>query len=468
MANTSLIAASTGVMALGWFAFVAFFVFLVARWRHMSPFRLSTPGIAFCTYLFLLLLPALFLASDQADEVAASRYIIANVLSGIGMILGMVVVNMLYRPPRIDSLQYVRAPLLIPTSDSWFSIIGVLAGAVVVAAILRFAMTGRIPLVEMFLKMHQYGALKESRFALKEIGWQAGVFTRLQLYYITWAVWVVAPIVAVAIQAKHQATQRSVWRLFFYAWILFCLVLAMWDINKIAAAQMASMIVAGTILIRGRLSWKLVLVGCGILMTPALMSVALHPEHISLPRILEALVGRAFVAPSQIVYYYIEVIPGQVPHTWGAGTFVLGTLLGRAYVNVPNEVAMIVLGDMHTITHMNCGFIGAGWAEGGYVGVMLYSVIAGLASQCIHNYIMCKSVHGKKLHLVALQAIQVPLWTIVFASVNFPQLFAGRGMVFALVLCWWLGARWYKVAPLRTPIPQGRYTRVGGSYSNAR
>lgn len=459
MTDTCLILATAGPAAFGWFFFVAFLVFLILRWRHMSPFRLSTPGIAFCTYLFLLLLPALFLASQQVDQLAAYRYIIANVVAGVGMIIGMLVAGVVFPAPRIDSRQYVRAPLLMPTREAWFSTIILLAVAVFIGAtVVRFAMTGRIPIMDMFRNMHQYSELQAARFEMKKIGLHAGLFTRLQLYYINWSIWVIAPIVAIALQAKHQATQQSVWRFCFYAWIMFSIFLAMWDIHKISAAMMVSIIVAGTILIRGKLSWKLILVSCPVLLTPIMMSVIIHPENISLSSIVDAMIGRAFVAPSGLTYIYIELIPRQIPHTWGAGTYVLGSLIGRGTINVANRVATIVLGDMHTTVNMNCGFIGAGWAEAGYLGVVVYSLMAGFVSQLIYNYIMRQSLDGKKLHMVALQAIQIPMWTIVFASVNFTELFAGRGLVFAFVLCWWLGSRLYDPAVVHMHDPYERQT----------
>ena len=94
---------------------------------------------------------------------------------------------------------------------------------------------------------------------------------------------------------------------------------------------------------------------------------------------------------------------------------------------------------------MNCGFIGTGWAEFGYLGVIIYGLIAGGMAQFIQNFVMIRSVHGKKLHLVWFQAIQIPLWTIVLASAGITQFFAGQGLLVAFVLVWWLGNRLYDV-----------------------
>ncbi|MBN2562294.1 MAG: hypothetical protein JXQ75_15320 [Phycisphaerae bacterium] len=446
-------------LAFGWVAVGLFVGYMVLRWRSMSPFRLSVPGIAFTTYILILLIPGLLLAPSQWNSVAAERFVVITVLSGFLLLMGMALCSMAYPAPKIDLLEYIRAPVVMPTRGSWLWVMTFFAVIVVIAVALRYYLTGRVPVLYMLTHAHEYDAIQEARFSVKELGQSWGLFRRVQIYYMAWSVILILPFIVVIAQAMHQTTKRSLWRNIFWITAAVALLLGGWDASKSRAAQMASVLLASALLIRGRITWKLALGVVLVLIMPVALAIIIHPTYIARSQIYAAMFSRAFVTPAELTYQYVAMFPDYYEHTWGRGTFWMGAMLGREPAHIPLMAARYITGNQSTQTYMNCGFIGTGWAEFSYLGVAGYSLMAGGLSQFIQNFVMRRSTHGKKLHLLFLQACQVPLWTVILASAGITQFFVGNGLIPSLVLVWWLGNKLYGTDSFGVHAPYGCVTQ---------
>jgi hypothetical protein len=444
-----LASVSTGVLAGGWFAAVLFIGFMLVRWRSMSPFKLSVPGIAFTTYIGLLLVPALLLAPQEPDAEAAKRFVIFTVLAGVAMLMGMAFVSLVYPSSKINLRDYIHQPVLEPNRSGWGMVLPLLLIVILGAAVLRFYHRGSIPFLHMLFNLHSYTTIVEAREATKSLSEQTSLLIRLQFYVIAWSELLLMPTIVIAAQAMHQTTRLVRWRNLF--WISLCgaMFLALWDADRSSGARMAATLIGATLLIRSRISWKLIAAGVGALILPLAIAVAMHPENMDRTKIYTAMGDRAFVTPAQVTYYYFEAFPKFYAHTWGRGTSVLGWMLGREPAHLPRMVAQYVLGSQAASTYVNCGFIGTGWAEFGIMGVIIFGMAAGGLAQAIQNCIMRQAVYGKRVNWVVFHAFQIPLWTVVLASGGVTEFFLGRGLLFAFLLAWWLERRWYDPTQLQ-------------------
>jgi hypothetical protein len=442
-----LASVSTGVMALGWLSVILFVSLLLLRWRSMSPFRLSVPGIAFSAYIGLLLVPALLLAPGQPDEEAAKRFVEFSTLAGVAMLVGMAFTSLIYPSPNIDLRDYIRMPILEPNRPGWGLVLPFFLVLVLGASAMHFLQRMTIPFVHMLFNLHSYSTIQAARESTKALSEQAGMLTRMQFYLIAWSDLLFMPFIAITAQAMHQSTQLSRWRNLFLISVCGAMFLAMWEADKSSGARMAAMLLGATLLIRSRLSWKIIVAGIGALALPIVIAIAIHPENIERSRIYDSMADRAFTAPAQVTYYYFEAFPKVYPHTLGRSTFVLGSMLGREPANLPLMISAYVMGGKAKTVYMNCGFIGTGWAEFGALGVFGYALAAGMLAQAIQNCIMRRAVHGKKIGWVIFQAFQIPMWTVVLASAGITEFFLGRGLMLAFVLAWWLDRRWYAPEP---------------------
>lgn len=340
--------------------------------------------------------------------------------------------------------------------------LGILLGVTLLAAVLRYILVGGIPLIYMLTHLYDFAGIAAAKTEAKVAagalqGGIIGIGIRLVFYLVGWSTYMFIPLLGMAAQTRNKQTGDSKWFVLYILCFLFALFFGMWDAYKSPGARITMIFLAGTLLIRGRISWK-ILLGVGLVIAlPLAVAVATHPASMERSQIYSAMFTRAFAAPAQVTYYYFELFPTVEAHTWGRGTFVLGDLLGRGNAMIPLMVARYVSHDPRTSTFLNCGFIGTGWAEFSYMGVLVYSMLGGGLAQFVQNFIMRRAVTGKRLELVWMQAIQIPLWTVTFVSAGITQFFLGQGLLVSLVMVGWLRNHFYGRGDESLAASAGRY-----------
>ncbi len=225
--------------------------------------------------------------------------------------------------------------------------------------------------------------------------------------------------------------------------IFFALFLGLWAGHKIQAAQIAVVFLGSALLLRGRISAKAIIAIVLVILSPVVLQIIIHPAGFERGKIYVSLLDRAFVAPARITYQYCEVFPEGHPHTYGRGNTYMGFLLGRSVVSLPLIVSNYYSETGFTWSYTNTGFIGVGWAEFGIVGVLLFSLLAGILSQFVQNFITRKAtLWGKTPQLVWFHAAQIPIWTVTFVSNSILQIFVGQGLLISLILVWICNVKW--------------------------
>jgi hypothetical protein len=96
---------------------------------------------------------------------------------------------------------------------------------------------------------------------------------------------------------------------------------------------------------------------------------------------LEFVYFRVFDVPNQALIEYFAVFPALHPHMWGANMRPLAILMGQPYVPAYSIVAHTWLGGYDTTE--NALFIADAWADFSYIGVIVFSMIAGAICRCI-------------------------------------------------------------------------------------
>ena len=420
-------------LVFGWFSFGVFVLYFIARWKYMNPFHLRVPGIAMATYLIFLFIPCLLLAPRQVSIEVAKQYIFYTTLAGYFMLIGNALCSIVYPAPRLDPKEYIRAPMVVPSHGEFTPLLMLLAVIVVITTVLRYIESGgNIPLFFLLKNIHAYDEILAARESLKLVRHSLGF--RLLHYAIGWSFLLFMPLITIYMLAKHQVTGHRQWKSWFWVAFLFTMFLAMWGGNRSEGARIASIILGGVILVRGRLSMKLIIGGLLIVALPFTLAWMIFPNF-TVSKMLSQQLPRLFVAPSQIIYWYFEIFPDVHPHTLGRGTTYLGFFLGRDVISLPLLVANHLSETGFTTTFVNCCFIGDSWAEFGSVGVIGGAILAGCLSQFIQNFIIRRAVRwGKTPQIVWLNAVQIPLWTFVFFSNSILQFFIGHGLIVALIL----------------------------------
>lgn len=422
----------TIIIFLGWVPALLYCLYLAMKWRTMSPFALSIPGIAFTSYLGLLLFPGLVLATQDVNAVAMHRFVIILVSAGVFMILGFSACSLLYPSGDVGLRDLIRAPVSLPASRQLWLAALVMLFLVVACIFLKYYHFERsVPLYYMLTHFHDYEGISRARDASKLA--EQGIARQLSSYGIVWTAQVIVPLVAICMQGMHEVTRKWKYLVFYFTSVLVGCLLAMWEANKSGGARVLAVFLGASLLVRGRLAMKHVVVACLAVSLPFMLAIIIHPADMDRSDVIDGMLERAFVTPARMTYQYMEVFPEHQSYTLGRGTNLLGSWLGRDPANLSLLVSRHFSEDVNTTTFANCGFIGSAWAEFGYFGVVVFSFLAGFVPQWINSFVLrSTATHGKRVQYIMLQAMQIPIWTVALVSNPLTQIFLGYGLIFAL------------------------------------
>jgi hypothetical protein len=431
--NPILCELSFAPVAVSWVTVGIMILYLIIKWRTNNPFRLSTPGLAILSYLSFLLIPGIFAVPTTGDVEASERFLYLLSAAGIFMLAGMAMCSVIYPSPRISLRDYFRAPVSVNPAvgmPSFFLFLGIF---IIISTMVRYYRTGGVTFFYILTHPHQFEAIGAARDALKLTN--LGLTSQLFGYAITWSMILFLPLITIYMQSLYNKTRLPKWRYGFWFGVFFCMLLGLWEGSKSGGARVASIFFASSYIIRGGISKKLLIGGALIVFLPFSLAVLIHPAGMQRGLIYTGMLHRAFVAPAQLTYAYCEIFPKVYGYTKGCGTSYMA--LGRQRVNIPLLVGQYLAkeGSLST-TYANASFVANGWAEFGYAGVIIYAIVAGFLAQFLNNHIFNRAFYGKTPQIIWLQSVQVPLWTVVFASGSITEFFIGQGVILMIILVW--------------------------------
>ena len=155
------------------------------------------------------------------------------------------------------------------------------------------------------------------------------------------------------------------------------------------------MIVAGK-----RFSPKLIIVG--LLLTLGLFAaiIKLTFSSLDVSTIFEFLYYRGLEIPNEVLLEYFAAIPASLPYEWGSGLF--GFLRDQnGIASLPTYFAVAALTRGNLESSSNAMFIADAWAQFSWLGVVLFSYIAGLISRAVDLYAFGRGFTDESAVIVA-------------------------------------------------------------------
>ena len=209
----------------------------------------------------------------------------------------------------------------------------------------------------------------------------------LYVFYILRSV--IFPLLVILSLGFYLHTGAKLWRNLFVGTLAAALFYCSLSVAK---APVAALIVLIGFLIYyrrgGMISRKVVAVLLiGILFFPLAVVLIAYQGESSPLDVFYFIGDRLFYVPSEVVYFYFEVFPGQHQYLYGRSIDKFARLMGWAPFNTPNYVGVYATrpGDLDSVS-FNAAFIGDLNADFGMPGVLFGGVIAGLIMQLFHIY----------------------------------------------------------------------------------
>lgn len=148
--------------------------------------------------------------------------------------------------------------------------------------------------------------------------------------------------------------------------------------------------------------------------------------------VLQALGGRLFYSPAEVLYYYFEVFPSRVGYLHGGSIGKLAWLSGVQYFDTANYVGRYGWPQYAESVSANATFIGNLHADFGTLGVLIGGILAGFIMFSSHIYLvrLPKSVFSIAGYAFLMLAFFFLNWTALFTVL------ASNGVILVLFLTW--------------------------------
>jgi hypothetical protein len=174
------------------------------------------------------------------------------------------------------------------------------------------------------------------------------------------------------------------------------------------------LIVAALLIFRNRVTWRgglAVLLAVILVLYAIIKLTVLAYDNFGA---LGFLYYRVFEVPSEALLETFGAYPFRYPHTWGANVRPLAMLMGLDYVPAFTVVSQLWHNTKDTTS--NALFIADAWVDFSYVGVIVFSAIAGAVCRLIDAIYL---VNGKTVLGIAIMAAAFAgIFTLLISALN--------------------------------------------------
>jgi|GEM_PF-633743 len=150
--------------------------------------------------------------------------------------------------------------------------------------------------------------------------------------------------------------------------------------------------------------------------------------------IINGILYRVFVVPAEVLYQFFRVFPLYSDFLGGRSSNIFAWLHPEGGFDTANYVAQIWWRDPFTTGLGNAVYIGNFWADFGWTGVALSTVILALLGHYLYYKILRLSDYRKSSMFYMFVASTVPLFTFYFISVSYTVYLLTKGIVIIFAL----------------------------------
>jgi oligosaccharide repeat unit polymerase len=391
--------------------------------------RITIVSFWYLSYLAMIFLPAFYVFSDQEGPFRAS-YLFAVESVLITVPFGVLAASWLlgFRKQETDHffLDLPKAPKL---EGHIAKIFFALFGIGLVAAFIHLSELKAVPVLYLFRNPGDYlysSVLREDSLKLLNS-------PRTYLYYVVERS--IFPFLIMVSLGCYLLTRQRKWFWMLLTSLITGVLYASVSLEKGPVA--AIFLLLGFFLYiyhRGRVHFKAVVATVVLTLSfPFVVVSFLYGESgVDAWGVLQALAGRLFYSPAEVLYYYFEVFPSHIGYLHGSSIGKLAWLSGIKYFDTANYVGIYGWPQYAESISANATFIGNLHADFGIPGVLVGGVLAGFIMQWSHIHLIRRQ---KSVFSIACYAFLVlAFWFL--NSTALPVVLASDGVILVLFLTW--------------------------------
>lgn len=428
---------------------------LVQRTTNLFSFRQVTiVSFWYFSYLAMIFYPAFYVFSDQQTPFRAS-YLLAVESVLITVPIGAISAGQLFGFRSLETDHFFRKipEIWVPNRRvaTTFAFLFLLGLGV---AVIHLSELKAVPLLYLFKNPGDYlysTVLRED--ALKLLN-----SPLTYLYYLVERS--IFPFLIMVSLGIYLLSRKQQWLLMFIITLIVGVLYASVSLEKGPVAAIFLLLGFYVYIYRGG-RIRLRTVGSILVLTmcfPFMVVFELyHDSGVSAWEVLQALSGRLFYSPAEVLYYYFEVFPAHVGYLHGSSIGKLAWLSGISYFDTANYVGTYGWPQYSESISANATFIGNLHADFGILGVLVGGILAGFIMYSCHIYLIRQkksafSIAGYAFLMLAFWFLNMTALLTVLAS---------DGVILVLFLTWFFNreGKSYVAYSNRRETPLTSYSR---------
>jgi len=388
---------------------------------------LAMPSIAFISFTVLIAIPAIYVASVNSGPY--SNMFMFSILSfyifyPMGLYLGNyfhrinckkinLLSNMSFSNSRIDIIIYEGMLILLFTSLLIF--------------ILYLLRVETIPLFLMLTDSKSYLSI----WMVREESMKLLNVTFIEKYFFAWLRDIFIPLGIISCLFLVVQYQKRKYFIIFSIFLLLGIINNSLTIAKAPTAALFLAITAFIFIKSKKVSLKFIFISLIIIFSfPYLVIHLVTPPEFRAPsNLLNSLFLRVFVVPAEALYQYYEVFPSKHEFLLGKGSKLFSWLHSEGLFNAANYVAKIWWSDPTTTGNANANYLGTFWADFGWYGVIISTILIGYIIHLFYWKLIVVSDYKKNIIYVSISSISVMMMSFTFISGNFTTIILTRGLL---------------------------------------
>ncbi len=272
-------------------------------------------------------------------------------------------------------------------------------------------------------------------FYMREDALKILQMTKIEKYLFHWLRSLFIPFGIIGLLFLFSSYRKQKYKFLFIAYLVFGLIVNTITLEKSPVASLFLSIATYIFLKREKVKSSLIIVLIVITLSgPLLISYFLFIDRADVFNlILWSYISRLFVTPAEVLYYYFQYFPETHDFLMGRSTQLFSWMSSEGLFNVSNYVAKLWWKIPDTTGSANAHYLGTYWANFGWWGTTIFTVIFGFIIHLLQWKILDVSQYKKNIIYLISMAISVPNFTFGFFSSNFTILFFTKGLILLVV-----------------------------------
>jgi len=400
---------------------------------------LSFPSIIYTTFTGFIAIPGVYITAIEQDPAILTFFmgvLSFYILFPAALLLtnNLLPVDM-QKVKNLTQNRFVKSGLDRKTYE-WLLILLGISGLIAAVYLIRVP---SVPILELFTDAGAYRKLT----TLREESLKLLNATSIELYAFAWLRSIFIPIGITASLFLTIVYKERKYKILFLAFLIPGIIYNAFTLEKSPTAAIFLAIMAMYFLRSGKVSFKLILVSILLIFSmPMIIMYFLHLKHRNILEIISiAVLYRVFVVPSEVLYFHFKIFPRIHDFLNGQVSQLFAWMHPDGVFPLPNYVAQIWWNNPRTTGFANTIYMGNFWADFGWPGVIVSTVLLGIVIQLMYRKLLMVSGYRVNIIYAAVSATLLPLLTVSFFSINFTTIITTNGLVWIILMLLYLGLK---------------------------